>query len=439
MRAVLEGVLRLVLRLYFRTIVVRGLEQVPPDGRLIFVLNHPNGLVDPLFVLLKSGRRVSFLAKAPLFRLPALGYFLRLTETIPVHRPEDNAGDTARNQETFAQARQVLQHGRAIAIFPEGTTHSDPSLKPLRTGAARIALAATADGPVTLIPTGLTYSDKARFRSRAVVQFGAPIVLPAGEAPDPDAPEPRTVQALTQQLRQALGEVTVQADRAEVVELLARTTRLLTTRFDPGAAFDLHRRIAHGYARLREHDPPRLARLRHRVERHLALLDTVGIPPESLESSSYRPQRVALFTAHRIARILLLVPLGVPGFVAHAPAWIVVGRLAHRYAKGSSEVVSTAQILGGMLLYPLTWAGLAIGAHLALGPGAAVLTLVLAPASGYSALRLMEQADSLVTAARGYLFFVAGREGFARLAAAQQALRADLEAVGRESADAGSH
>lgn len=438
MRALLEGVLRLVLRLYFRTIVVRGLEQLPPDCRLIFVLNHPNGLVDPLFVLLKSGRRVSFLAKAPLFQLPVLGYFLRLTQTIPVYRPEDNAGDTARNLETFARARQVLTSGLAIAIFPEGTTHSDPSLKPLRTGAARIALAATGDGPVALVPTGLTYSNKARFRSRATVQFGTPIVLPAGTASDPDAPEPTAVQALTQQLRNALGEVTVQADKADVIDLLARTTRLLAPRSDPDAAFVLHRRIAEGYARLREQDPVRLARLRHRVERHLALLETVGIPPEALESASYRPHRVALFTAHRIARILLLVPLGVPGFVVHAPAWVLVGRLARRYAKGASEVVSTAQILGGMLLYPLTWAGLAVAANLWLGPVATVVTLALAPLSGYAALRLMEQADSLTTAARGYLFFVAGREGFQRLAAAQQALREELETVGRESVVAGS-
>lgn len=439
MRGLLEGVFRLVLRLYFRTIVVRGLEQLPPDGRLIFVLNHPNGLVDPLFVLLKSGRRVSFLAKAPLFRLPVLGYFLRLTQTIPVYRPEDNPGDTARNLETFARAREVLTRGLAIAIFPEGTTHSDPSLKPLRTGAARIALAATADGPVTLVPTGLTYSNKARFRSRATVQFGEPIVLPAGTAPDPDAPDPTTVQALTQQLRDALGEVTVQADQAEIIDLLARTTRLLAPRSDPDTAFVLHRRIADGYARLREENPTRLARLRRRVERHLGLLDTVGIPPEALESASYRPQRVALFTAHRIARILLLVPLGVPGFVVHAPAWVAVGRLAHRYAKGASEVVSTAQILGGMLLYPLTWIGLSGAVYVWLGPVAGGITLALAPLSGYAALRLMEQADSLITAARGYLFFVAGREGFPRLAAAQQALRKDLEAVGREGADAGSH
>ncbi len=436
MRALLEGVLRLVLRLYFRTIVVHGLDQLPAGGRLIFVLNHPNGLVDPLFVLLKSGRRVSFLAKAPLFRLPVLGYFLRLTQTIPVYRPEDNPGDTARNLETFARARQVLTSGLAIAIFPEGTTHSDPSLKPLRTGAARIALAATADGPVTLVPTGLTYSNKARFRSRATVQFGAPIVLPVGTAPDPDAPEPTAVQALTQQLRDALGQVTVQADRAEIIDLLARTTRLLAPRSDPDSAVVLHRRITEGYARLREEDPTRLARLRHRVERHLALLDTVGIPPEALDSASYRPQRVALFTAHRIARILLLVPLGVPGFVVHAPAWVVVGRLARRYAKGASEVVSTAQILGGMLLYPLTWIGLAGAVYLWRGSVSAGVTLALAPLAGYAALRLMEQADSLITATRGYLFFVAGREGFQRLAAAQQALRADLEAVGRENLSA---
>src|SRR5207237_173489 len=82
---------------------------------------------------------------------------------------------TAGNRETFARAREVLQRGGAIAIFPEGTTHSDPRLRELKTGAARIALGASIR--VSIVPTGLYYTAKQTFRSSALAYFGSPILV----------------------------------------------------------------------------------------------------------------------------------------------------------------------------------------------------------------------------------------------------------------------
>ena len=68
MRRAVTGLLRLLLRLFFRRIEMVGLENVPADTPVVFAANHPNGLVDPLFILCFAPRPVSFLAKAPLFR-----------------------------------------------------------------------------------------------------------------------------------------------------------------------------------------------------------------------------------------------------------------------------------------------------------------------------------------------------------------------------------
>ncbi|HEX6717103.1 MAG TPA: 1-acyl-sn-glycerol-3-phosphate acyltransferase, partial [Pyrinomonadaceae bacterium] len=73
-RRVIVAVLRLALRIYFQRIEVTGVEHVPLDTPVIFVLNHPNALVDPVFLLCLAPRPVSFLAKAPLFRMPVIGY-----------------------------------------------------------------------------------------------------------------------------------------------------------------------------------------------------------------------------------------------------------------------------------------------------------------------------------------------------------------------------
>src|SRR5256886_9199770 len=178
MRALLLPLLRVVLRIFFRRIEVSGTDSVPRVGPVIFVLTHPNGLIDPAFLLCLAPRRVSFLAKAPLFRMPIVGAVARALEAIPVHRRQDAGADPRKNAETFEAARGVLVRGGTIAVFPEGTSHSDPKLRPLKTGTARIALGAAATLPphsiLQIVPVGLYYRAKQTFRSAALLHFGTP-------------------------------------------------------------------------------------------------------------------------------------------------------------------------------------------------------------------------------------------------------------------------
>src|SRR3989442_13536462 len=96
-RRIIVALVRFTLRLYLRTIQVAGLEHVPRKSPVIFVLNHPNALVDPAFLLCLAPRRVSFLAKAPLFRMPVIGYLVRALDSLPVYRRQDQGQDVARN------------------------------------------------------------------------------------------------------------------------------------------------------------------------------------------------------------------------------------------------------------------------------------------------------------------------------------------------------
>jgi len=171
-RRAVAGLIRVAARIFFRRIEIAGIERVPVGSPVIFAVNHPNGLIDPLFLLCFAPRPVSFLAKAPLLRMPLIGWLARAFDTIPVYRKQDNVS-TSGNRETFAKARALLQRGGAIAIFPEGTTHSDPQLRELKTGAARIALGAGIR--ISIVPTGLYYTAKQTFRSSALAYFGPPI------------------------------------------------------------------------------------------------------------------------------------------------------------------------------------------------------------------------------------------------------------------------
>ena len=98
------------------------------EGSVIFVGNHPNGLVDPALVFMLAKRRVTFLAKAPLFSMPVLGWILKGLDSLPVLRKQDGA-DTAKNDGVLAATVAALVDGRAVSLFPEGKSHSEPQLE----------------------------------------------------------------------------------------------------------------------------------------------------------------------------------------------------------------------------------------------------------------------------------------------------------------------
>src|SRR5216684_1051457 len=178
LRRITCALLKLALRVDVRRIEVVGLDNVPRETPVIFVLNHPNALVDPAFLLCLAPRPVSFLAKAPLFRMPVIGYFVRALDSLPAYRRQDEGEDVSRNLETFAAARKLLARGGTIGIFPEGVSHNEPRLKALKTGAARIALGAVSSGEaldLRIVPVGLYYTEKTTFRSSALLHFGEPL------------------------------------------------------------------------------------------------------------------------------------------------------------------------------------------------------------------------------------------------------------------------
>ena len=78
-----------------------------------------------------------------------------------------------------AVVRELLARGECVAIFPEGGVPNDPRLSlPLRTGTARIALSALGDGicdDLVVLPAGITYEERGRFRSQVALQIGAPV------------------------------------------------------------------------------------------------------------------------------------------------------------------------------------------------------------------------------------------------------------------------
>lgn len=213
--ALLRSVAGVALRWFYRRIDVEGLERLPEHAPLLLVVNHPNALVDALLVGWSIPRRVTLTAKATLFENKALARFLAWLGVVPLVRASDVRGasdggaaaDPGRNARAFGALRAVLGRGGAIVIFPEGITHDNPSLAPLRTGAARIALDARDEAHIHdlhIVPIGLTFERKDAPRTRVVVQIGHPIPLDEWQA-DADS----AVIALTHEIESRLRAVTL--------------------------------------------------------------------------------------------------------------------------------------------------------------------------------------------------------------------------------------
>ena len=157
---------------------VRGTEHVSTGHPIVFAANHSNTLADVAVVVAKAPRFPHFLAAASWWKRRSARVLFGLGGVLPLQRSRDMPGPFD-NGRTFAACFDALADDAHLVIFPEGVMHAEPALQPLKTGAARIGLGAAERGVrgVVIVPMGLAYEDRGRFRSRAAVRFGAPIAM----------------------------------------------------------------------------------------------------------------------------------------------------------------------------------------------------------------------------------------------------------------------
>ncbi len=443
-RRLIVTILRLALRVYFKRVEVAGVENVPRSSPAIFVLNHPNALVDPAFLLCLAPRRVSFLAKAPLFSTPVLKFFVRALDSLPVYRRQDEGENPVRNRETFAAAGMLLAKGGTIGICPEGVSHNDPKLRPIKTGTARIALGAVSSGEVRdlkIIPAGLYYTSKTAFRSSALLYFGKPIEVTRVEVDAAGNPPRDAVRDLSQRIERALGEVVLEAEHEEALQTITRAEKIFSSPAEEedqdslAEELQLQQRFVRAYAILRQRAPQRLHRLEVRLSRFEEELRQAGFDPDDLSP----PVSTLAVVSHLITRcclfILLLGP-AVLGTTIHYPAYRLGEYFSTRFSQDSEDVVSTIKIISALLLFPVTWIAAAFTAYERLGWLAALFALLLLPGSGYVAIRFFEELDKFLGGLRALAFFLTRRRFFVRLLAERNAIRGEILALGDEAATA---
>ncbi len=389
-------ILRAVVQVFFRQIEVVGLGNVPAEGGgpVIFAGNHPNSLIDPVMIFATSRRVVHFAAKDVLFRNAVTRALFTALGSVPIRRRSDHVGESVDNTSAFDALFEVLARGRAIGIFPEGISHDQSQLARLKTGAARIALGVKErhpDLPLQIIPCGLTFIRRKRFRGRVLVQYGEPIVIEQGLQQLHAEDEHQAARLLTEQIEEGIRALTINVSDWETLRVLDGVRRMYQPPKIPLAhRVELARRFSLVYEQVK--DEPEVMQLYGRVSEYIDRLGDIGLADHQLR----RPLHTGAMTlkfARQLVWTFIWLPLAAPGVIIHAPVGLLAGWGGHRFTP-RKDVIATSKLLTGLLLVSLLYAAL-VAAAVWLGSWLwGLAALLLLPMTGHATLKVMERASS---------------------------------------------
>jgi len=389
---VLSPVATALTRTFYR--LTRAGGSVPPAGPVLLVANHPNSLLDPAMVAVAARRSVRFLAKAPLFSDRLIGWLIRGAGAIPVYRHRDDPGSTSRNTEMFSAVRDALVEGSAVGIFPEGISHSEPSLSILKTGAARIALEfAMATGTAcSVIPVGLVFRARDQFRSEAMIIVGEAIAW--SDLAGRDTSDAEAVRDLTARIDGALRKVTVNLEHWEDAPIVEFAEAIHAAEFGgptdaAGQVGRLH--VTTGLLKqLRERDDPRWAPLAEDIARHRRLLQRLRLRPAQLHGKAHAGEAIRWTVRQLPYSGIIPIVITTIGATLFWVPYRLTGEVAKRTAP-QLDTVSTHKAMYGLVIFvawillvvAVTW--MMAGALWALG------ALVALPLTGFAVLAVGER------------------------------------------------
>lgn len=322
---ILRFLLRITNRFYFKTLQVKGAENIPKEGPVFFVANHPSTFMDPIVIATITNRTLFFLGKGVLFQNKLLKWLLPKFNVIPIFRSDESPDQMHKNKDVFLQCYKHLANKGAILIFPEGISLTERKIKQIKTGAARICLGAEAmydfSLNIKIVTVGLNFSNPHKFQSDLFVSIDKPInVSDYYDLYKQDSF--KAVHALTDEIRKRIETHVVAIQDADVDKLVANIELIYKAQLlrDLGHSpkikehdFNTTKAISDSVHYFLEVEPERVERLKNKMETYLYDLDRLALTDNVIKG--LRKNRPFFNAIKSFFYLILGFPVFVYGFL----------------------------------------------------------------------------------------------------------------------------
>jgi 1-acyl-sn-glycerol-3-phosphate acyltransferase len=320
--AILKLLMRGTTQVFFRSITIKNSDAVPSSGPVIILANHPSTFMDPIVIASVINRKVFFLGKGELFRGTFAKWLLPKLNIIPVYRKQDDPSQMNKNADTFKKCFEHLEQGGAILIFPEGVSITERKLKPIKTGAARIALGAEAKNNfslgVKIVNIGLNYADPHKFNRDLFINIEKPIEV-SEYSKQYLVDEFGAAEALTEAIRSQLENTVISIQDEKADELVANIEKLYKYDLkkargisgkDTETEFAITQNIVKAVHYFSENDPAFVESMRSRIQSYFERLEELNLDDEDIS----RNKSNRSFIGSNIRSLLFLI-IGFPFYL----------------------------------------------------------------------------------------------------------------------------
>ena len=394
---------KIVMAIFFRKIEVRHGEYIPDLGPIVFVANHPNSIMDAFVIGVAIKRKVNYIGHSGLFKHPLANAFLRNCGVIPIVRKGEQSDKIQDNTASFDACYQALEEGQTIGIFPEGTSDMLRQVKKVKTGAARIILEAETRNKfqlgIAVIPIGLHFFSRSRFRSRVLVNIGKPILLNGYDELIKNN-NVEAVQSLTNEIQSRLEQITVNLHHIELddlvrdVELIFREELIGDESLIPPHVsnnveeFIVTQRIAECVDYYYQREPQRVQQMQDRIAAYKRKLKRLNLHDAMLQEKTVF-SKILAGSAKKFLLALLGLPVALYGilnnFFPHGIAIYSAKKFLHERTK-----ILTALLFAGGPAFLFFYAIQTFTLFYYFGPWWAFLYLVSLPTTGLFALAYVQ-------------------------------------------------
>jgi 1-acyl-sn-glycerol-3-phosphate acyltransferase len=361
---VFEVLLNITVRLYFRRRYVTNQHLIPKHKPVLFVANHQSAFMDPIVTAIYSKRSIYFLARGESFKSKFGTWFFSKLHMIPIYRKEETPELAYKNDEVFSKCYAHFKQQGALLIFPEGSSKTEPRLRKIKTGAARIALGAEAECDfnlgLTIIPVGINYSNPHMFRSDLHINFGEAINLSEFKKTY-ENDSFSTSKKLTQLIERRLADRVLIIKNEEDEELIRQVEEVyygellkkLDVKFnEQERGVELRKDLVTAIYFFQNKDPDFTLQMKLKLDRYFSFMKKFKGAESLFHKRLKRNQRLPIW--FYASSLVIGFPLFTIGFFLYYAQYRLVGKLTKVFT-AREDFTGSIRMLLGMLVFLITY------------------------------------------------------------------------------------